>query len=57
MNTKKSNWHPTKQELKNWRNMQRSRYHLGLLTPDEIKKLEALPGWTWKREEKEEVAK
>lgn len=35
-------------EMELWANEQRKDYKAGKLKPEQIKKLESLPGWTWK---------
>ncbi len=37
----------TKKQLNNWAAHQRIKYNKGLLTTEQIEKLEAVPGWKW----------
>lgn len=37
----------TREEVLAWVRCQRAAYRRGRLTPDQIAKLEAIPGWTW----------
>jgi len=36
------------QKLYDWMTEQKEKYKLGLLTEEQIEKLESLPNWTWK---------
>lgn len=42
---------PDGYRLGNWAAAQRAAYRRGRIGPDEVQKLEAVPGWTWTRDE------